>query len=257
MKYKPLLKSLEHYRCHGNKKVKGWLLPGAVEMVIALSEAQLASGITGHIGEIGVYQGKLFTLLSLLRRSGEKALAVDLFDLGVLHSAATVEGDRAKMVNNLKRYADLKDVTIHQSNSMDLSIQSLVELTGGEFRLFSVDGGHTADIVEHDLEIAENSLAQGGILIHDDFFNEIWPDVAVATVRYFDKPRTIVPFALGGNKTMFCHPAYAARYRTALSGITAIVYERSFLGHEVLSLEFRKSSWLQKMRNQIRKILPV
>jgi hypothetical protein len=155
------------------------------------------------------------------------------------------------MITNLNRYANLKDVLIHQSNSIELSNQSLVALAGGEFRLFSVDGGHAAEIVEHDLEIAESSLATGGILIHDDFFNELWPDVAVATVRYFDKPRGIVPFAIGGNKIMFCHPAYAAGYRTALNGLTPRVYERSFLGYEILSLEFRKSSFLEKIRSKL------
>jgi hypothetical protein len=240
-----MLSQLERYRRRGHKKVKGWLEPGAVEMILALAKKQADLGIAGHIAEIGVYQGRLFILLSLLRRPGEKAVAIDLFDLGALHADASAEGDRAKMMVNLARHSDAKDVLVHQGSSTELSSPFLVSLAGGEFRLFSVDGGHTAEIVAHDLGTAESSLAPGGILIQDDFFNELWPDVAVATVRYFGQPRGIVPFAVGGNKVMFCHPAYVAEYRMALTDRAPKTTERKFLGCDVLCLNF-ESPWLEK-----------
>jgi hypothetical protein len=234
---------LDHYRRHGHKKVKGFLEPGAVEMIVALADAQSKLGVSGHVAEIGVYQGRLFTLLSLLRHFDEKAVAIDLFDLGTHYADATVEGDVAKLRANLERYADLKEVLIHQGDSTELSSASLVSLAGGEFRLFSVDGGHTAEVVAHDLATAEGSLTRGGILIQDDFFNELWPDVAVATVRYFDQPRSIVPFAIGANKVMFCHPTYAAEYRHVLMDRSPKRFERRFLGCDVLTLSFH-APWL-------------
>src|SRR5579862_5416686 len=176
---------LERYHRRGHKNVKGWLEPGAVDMTVALARAQLKMGVAGHIGEIGVYQGRFFILLSLLRRPGEKALALDLFDLGEMYADATTKGDREKMIANLARHANSNEVIIQQADSTELSSSDLISLVGGKFRLISVDGGHTLEVVGNDLATAEGSLAPGGILIQDDFFNEGWPDVATATVRYF------------------------------------------------------------------------
>jgi hypothetical protein len=240
------LSQLERYRRRGHKSVEGWLEPGAVEMIIALAEAQLTMGIVGHIGEIGVYQGRLFILLSLLRRPGEKALAVDLFDLGETPANPATKGNREKMLVNLKRHADSSGVLVHQADSTRLSGSDLVSLVGEKLRLISVDGAHFLEVVENDLATAESSLAPGGIMIQDDFFNEEWPDVATATVRYFTQPRGIVPFAVGGNKVMFCHPEYALKYRKVLEDVPeADKWERRFMGSDVLYMGF-KTTWLQR-----------
>ncbi len=244
------MSKLERYRRRGNKKVDGWFEPGAVEMIVALAKAQLVLGIAGHVAEIGVHRGRLFILLSLLRRAGEKAVAIDLFDLQHLNVDKSGEGDRAKLMANLARHADTKDVFIHQGDSIELSNESLVMLAGGKFRLFSVDGGHTAGITAHDLATAENSLAPGGIVILDDCFNESWPDVAVGTVRYFSRPRSIVPFAIGGNKVMFCQPAYAEKYRMALSDLTSRMITRTFLDCEVLCLNFKALNFVERVSKQ-------
>jgi hypothetical protein len=236
---------LERYRRRGYKSVEGWLEPGAVEMTVALAAAQLTMGIAGHVGEIGVYQGRFFILLSLLRRPGERALALDLFDLGAMYANATIKGDREKMIANLARHANTSGVIIQQADSTKLSGSDLISFVGGKFRLISVDGGHTLEVVGNDLASAEGSLAPGGILIQDDFFNEGWPDVATATVRYFSEPRGVVPFAVGGNKVMFSHPEYAVEYRRVLQDLPAVDKgEQMFMGSDVLCLGF-KTTWLQ------------
>jgi methyltransferase family protein len=240
---------LERYRRGGHKSVDGWLEPGAVEMIVALNAAQLTMGIAGHVGEIGVYHGRLFILLSLLRRPGEKALALDLFDLGEMHADATVEGDRQTMMANLARHASSSGVLVQQADSTQLSGSDVISFVGGKFRLFSVDGGHTLEVVGHDLATAESSLELGGILIQDDFFNEEWPDVATATLRYFSQPRGIVPFAVGGNKVMFSHPEYAVKYRTVLQDLPgADKWVRRFMGSDVLCLSFKTSLLQRRVR---------
>ncbi|HZL59313.1 MAG TPA: class I SAM-dependent methyltransferase [Stellaceae bacterium] len=244
------MSKLERYRHRGNKQVNGWLEPGAIEMIAALADAQTRLKVIGHVAEIGVHRGRLFILLALLRRAGEKAVAIDLFDLQHLNIDQSGEGDRVKLMANLLRHADTKDFLIHQGDSTQLTGAALVALAGGKFRLFSVDGGHTADITAHDLATAESALAPGGIVILDDCFNELWPDVAVGTMRYFGQPRGIVPFATGGNKVMFCHPAYAAGYRTALAGCASKTDARKFLGCEVLCLSFKSSTFAERVGGQ-------
>jgi hypothetical protein len=44
----------------------------------------------------------------------------------------------------------------------------------------------------------------------DDLFSGFFAEVAEGTFRYFlEKPRSIVPFAIGANKTMFCGRQWA------------------------------------------------
>ena len=50
-------------------------------------------------------------------------------------------------------------------------------------RLFSVDGGHAADITASDLTLAEASLCPGGRVILDDYFT-IWQSVSEGASRY-------------------------------------------------------------------------
>ena len=69
---------------------------------------------------------------------------------------------------------------LHKGNSLDLTGAELKRLADGPLRIVSVDGGHTADIAAHDLAVADEALAEGGIIIIDDVFNEQWPGVAAA-----------------------------------------------------------------------------
>jgi hypothetical protein len=70
--------------------------------------------------------------------------------------------------------------------------------------LFSIDGGHTAEIAHNDLSIAAESIGADGVILLDDFFNEWWPGVATGTSQFLrDSPSTIIPFAIVGNKVFF------------------------------------------------------
>ena len=96
-----------------------------------------------------------------------------------------------------------------------------VRADAGPVRLFSVDGGHTADITASDLALAEASLCPGGIVILDDYFNEAWPGVSEGATRYLGAgTSTLVPVAIGGNKFVFTNSKeLAGKYREALCGL--------------------------------------
>lgn len=231
---------LVRYLKHGHRFVKGWLLSGAIKMVVALAKAQDAEEIKGNVGEIGVHHGRFLILLALLTRDGEKAVAVDLFsdqDRNVDHSG---KGDLDQFKENVEHYASSISVVIHQGDSTELTSIALMKLSEGAFRLISVDGGHTPEITAHDLAIAEGALAPGGIIILDDCFNEKWPGVSEGLFRHFSEAQPkIVPFATGANKTLFCTPEYANRYTEALRTVPARVATHRFLGRQVLCCDFR------------------
>jgi predicted O-methyltransferase YrrM len=239
---------LLRYLKHGHKFVSGWLIPEAVKMVVALAKAQDTGGIKGNIAEIGVHHGKLFILLSLFTRDGEKAVAIDLFADQARNVDHSGSGDLDKFQENVKRHADSRRVVVYQGDSTELTAAALVNLGGAPFRLISVDGGHTPEITAHDLTTAEGALAPGGIIILDDCFNQQWPGVSEGVHRHFSGiHRAIIPFATGGNKTLFCAPEYASHYIDILRVLPTKAAMQDFLGYRILCCDFKPLSFHERV----------
>lgn len=241
---------LNAYLKHGQFLVKGWLLPGAPEAIVLLSDEQRSANLPGGIAEIGVHHGKLFILLYLLGKENEPAVAIDLFsqqDLNVDHSGA---GDLERFKRNLRSHADTSRLLIHEGDSTQLASGDLLQLGRGPLRMISIDGGHTADITAHDLATSEGALVEGGIIVLDDCFNEMWPGVVDGVHRHFSQPRTIVPFGVGANKIFFCHRPFARPYADVLRKLDRRSIEQEFLGEPVVYFNFAPwsfSRWYKRV----------
>ena len=144
------------YASDGQKRVDGWLSRLDATIITTIGACQTADGVTGSVGEIGVHHGRLFILLALMLAPGERAFAIDLFEDQDANIDASGYGDKAAFLANLGRFSvDPGRVDILTGNSMDLHWQDIAAKVGQPARMFSVDGGHTADITENDLRIAE------------------------------------------------------------------------------------------------------
>ena len=130
---------------------------------------------------------------------------------------------------------------------MDLSGAILTRLAEGPLRFVSVDGGHTAEITAHDLATAEASIAEGGIVVVDDVFNEPWPGVGDGVRRYFERRRNLVPFAIGANKTYFCRPSHRDTYHDAAAAAASAVTATVFLGEPVAYQHF----WRRRLKDRV------
>jgi hypothetical protein len=65
--------------------------------------------------------------------------------------------------------------------------------------------------------LAEGALAENGVAILDDYFNESWPDVSTGAARYFCNPATeLRPFAITPNKLFLARPACHSLYLAEL-----------------------------------------
>ncbi len=203
---------MRDYITVGNHAVKGWIEPNILRVMRALSQQQEQLGVQGSVVEIGVHHGRFFIGL-LLTNADERSLAIDLFDQQDLNVDASGKGDRDIFLRNVKRWAkDAKEVDILAGDSTTLSGTDVTDRVG-PVRLFSVDGGHTAQIVEHDMTVAAGSLAPGGIIIGDDVFHPSWPGAAEGTLAFLDKTPGIVPFAICFNKVLFSDVEHAEAYR--------------------------------------------
>lgn len=240
----------ERYLSRGLRRISGYLHGGAASLIVQVADLQSLSNVTGHVAEIGVHEGRLFILLCLLRNDTEAAVAVDVFERQDLNRDRSGRGNFARLRRNLRKYVRHGTAPILISaDSRDLSSATLVEAAGGQFRLFSVDGGHEAETVFHDLEVAAGALRQGGIILLDDFFNEGWPGVADGTCRFFASQRfpDLVPFAIAQNKVLIGECAYAENYRKALTSAfkdRVKTRESTLFGRDVTYFDFRYGRFL-------------
>ena len=203
--------AFQAYVQRGHKVVGGWLDPSAIDIIATISRQQTKIGISGGLAEIGIHHGRLFILLHLLGQGSERSAAYDLFEMQDENVDASGLGDKSIFLDNLRRHGcDVERIVVKSRNSLDMTAAE-VRADAGPVRLFSVDGGHTADITASDLALAEASLCPGGIVILDDYFNEAWPGVSEGAARYLALGASpLVPVAIGGNKFIFTNSAELA-----------------------------------------------
>ncbi|MCW2785110.1 MAG: hypothetical protein JWP74_1627 [Marmoricola sp.] len=231
----------ERYRAVGHRVVTGFLQSEVLDVLAALDRAQAGLGVSGSVAEIGVHHGKLFLGLHLLRKHGESSVAIDLFGDQELNIDSSGNGDLAKFRANVALWASDEGLVVHQGDSTALTTDALLGLAGSGIRFFSVDGGHTAEIVHSDMRLADATLVDGGVVVADDVFNQQWPGVATGTLRYLDDGAGLAPFAIGFNKVFFTQPEFCERYRTALEvafgpRLRVATSHSTFAGHEVTLL---------------------
>jgi len=224
------------YRHLGHRRVQGYTESSAIGLLHAVDRYQREAGINGPIAEIGVHHGQLFIAMKLLQQPGEAAIAIDLFEDQESNIDKSGQGDRDRFLHHLDQWTDRTGLVIHQGDSTAIMPGDIAAMS--HVRIFSVDGGHTQEIVLSDMRLAEKSLVDGGVVIADDVFNQQWPGVCVGTVHYLEQGGALVPFYIAYNKVLFTQPEHADRYRRTLDAAYAdrtmtAVFESTFVGHPV------------------------
>lgn len=231
----------------GHTQVAGWVAPGALTAMQILMQAQDQIGVSGHIGEIGVHHGRYFLAMAALSRSSEKLVAVDIFEDQHLNIDKSGQGDREQFLANIAVHgpADAESrLLLIKADSTDIQPEQLRDAAGDSFRFFSVDGGHTVRHVINDLALAEATLAEGGVISVDDFFNSDWPGIAEGLLRYvMESATTLVPLFYGDNKLYLVQKSWVEDYwlmvERELDARAVHVKRTEFLGHPVAHIRFR------------------
>jgi Methyltransferase domain len=193
--------------------INGYLKSLDARLIAALAGWQTGNKIAGGLAEIGVHHGKLFFLLALCRQSGEKSLAIDLFEDDAMN-ASTRSGGRARafLAHAASLNIPLEPTEVQKADSLTLTSVDILRRVG-RVRIFSVDGGHLYHHVAHDLPLVFSILAPGGIIIVDDFCNAEWPEVTSATYDFVRAQEgRVVPAILTRNKLYLAPPNVASAY---------------------------------------------
>ncbi len=161
-------------------------------------------------------------------------------------------GDKEIFLRNLKRHGcDLSRIKTITKNSLNLTKALIVSDCGDLVRIFSIDGGHTADITQNDLTLASETICVGGLVVLDDFFNEAWPGVADGASKYLHNTENLIPVAIVGNKFIFTNTKeMATRYIEELHKIPAWNTKRSTVfGKEVVVISAQTKSLRNYLAN--------
>jgi hypothetical protein len=205
---------LESYLSSGMNKVEGWLLNDAVDLLLLLNSAQKRLQVTGNLGEIGVWQGKLLILFCLLADSAEEVVGVDSF----VHCTPPQLCEE-RLADNMSAYAPGFDrLALIKKDSKLLSPDDIRRNAQG-YRLFDVDGDHSSEGVYNDLVLASKVINPGGIILVDDYFNDTCPGVSEGTCRYFfeNLDSNLSPFAISGNKIFITTKDHYDAYCSVIS----------------------------------------
>ncbi len=173
--------------------IPGFLFPIACAGTMALLNHQRAHNIRGGLLEVGVFQGKYFSVLARSAQdTGERLLGIDNF----MYSPEEIA--RASIAGHPETRD--ADVLIWAGESRSYDAATIIDALGCRARFVSIDGSHSAGDVAGDLALAEAVLAPRGIIAVDDFLNPRALGVGEAAHHYFRTHQDLKPFALFGNK---------------------------------------------------------
>ena len=186
------LTRLSAYATHGDT-IKGFFEPGLLRLYLELDAVHESRGVRGALVEVGVFHGKSFMPLALLRQPDERCVAIDCFEDQSVNIDRSGEGDgvafRANVDATMRVCCEVGDgdgddaredwLAVLEMDSRLLADDGapLARAAGSPARLFSIDGCHTAEATAADLRTASSAMHPEGVVVVDDAFNPDWPGV--------------------------------------------------------------------------------
>ncbi len=183
--------------------IEGWFGDGAIAVWDALLDFQQRSRVVGHMLEIGVHHGKSAALMAMYAQPGFKVLLVD-------HALKAPKIEQALAA--ARPAAGVEFLTV-KGDSRELGVNPLIVQTYRQHRWIHIDGEHSAGAVTNDMRIANQLLANDGVLVVDDFFSWLYPQVTEAVLRYVrQNPDDFALFLCGFNKAYLARPHSVHNY---------------------------------------------
>jgi len=227
---------LDNYMATGFKEVEGWCSSQLSEFCKLIDSHQRERQIAGGVAEIGVHHGLFFIMLNSFCQDGCTSWALDLFerqDLNIDHSG---QGSKEVFLANLEAHDKFKGKNV-QIVACDSTTVRLTDIVKSPVRLFSIDGGHTAEHTISDLKSAQSVLHPEGVVILDDIQNHHWLGVIEGCILFLQARPTLVPFAIGHNKLFMCNLSFAEPYMKLFLNSRFVTKPRvRFVGHEIVAL---------------------
>ena len=205
------MKAVRNYVFRLMPKVRGYLSTLDALAIASVLNGQTSASLSGGLAEIGVFFGRSFYLMAMLMNDSENALAMDLFNIG---EAPGRDSEQFTCFLEVGRRMGIKlerDMAFI-GNAQLLRPENILEKTG-PVRFFSVDGGHALGEVQHDVNLAANTISNHGVICFDDFCNPEWPEVTLAVLDFLRATAAdFTPFLISQKKLFVCKRQYSDFY---------------------------------------------
>lgn len=213
---------LDAYLAEGYADVRGMSSGFAASICGHIIRRQGEIGITGHIAEIGTFEGRFFIAMALGLNRGECAVGIDVFSwpsdkvLDHFHANCTrfglTEAD----------YAAIKANTAAMKPE-DVLAPARARGLAGAVRFFHIDGQHDEENLTRDLALALPLMHENGIIVLDDMLHPGYPDLTEFVHRWLHaRPEWRVLAIIdredivGAAKYVLCKVAATALYEADL-----------------------------------------
>jgi hypothetical protein len=205
------------YLRSGMGQVHGWLNTSTAVYLASLEVLQARAGIRGDVCEIGVHHGKSYFAMAVGLPAGDSGVAIDVFGDQAANLDNSGKGDQDAFEGHLARLGISDQTEVIAASSLALEEQGFLA-KGRRFRMFSVDGGHTAEVARNDLQLAERTIVDDGIVILDDVLNRHWLGVISGLFEYWNKGGGLVPAVLVPDRLVLTRTEEQAEaYRTLMA----------------------------------------
>lgn len=204
----------DRYLVDGYDTVVGMSSRFAAAMTALVMRLQTELGVTGHVAEIGAFEGRFLIALAHALSPGEKALGMDVFTW-------PNEGVKDRFEANCAKHGIGPDrrITWKVDSGAVSADDVLAKLGGGRVRLFHIDGDHTIKALTKDLELATKVLAPGGVIVLDDMLHPGYPSLYLAVHDYLVRNPEMSMLAVvdresitAATKFLICEAAWVKRY---------------------------------------------
>jgi hypothetical protein len=194
----------------GYKRIAADNVPGGglgaenVRLWAALFDLQRRQGVRGSALEIGVWHGFSASYICGHLESDEELVLVDKF-MREQHFKPTFD----KLLGPV-------DTSMHffPEDSFDLKADGRLKPWQGALRFAHIDGEHSREAVENDLELVDTFLCDDGVVVVDDMLYFHTPQVSHGLFSYIAKPNCrLKPFLFAFNKCYLTRPETHAAYR--------------------------------------------
>jgi hypothetical protein len=173
--------AIDRYLADGYEQVQGMSSRFAAAICGHIIRRQSGLGISGHMVEIGPFEGRFFIAMALGLAPGEIALGIDLFDW-------PDAGVRERFLRNCRTCGvGAEQVSVWQADSAAVAADALRARLNGAARFFHIDATHDCESLAHDLALAHAVLHPAGIIAVDDMLHPGYPTLVTAVLDFLSR----------------------------------------------------------------------
>jgi len=186
------------------KNVRGWFFVYD-HAIFHMIMKELQRDVDGDVAEIGIAFGLSAIAVSNYRRDGENFYMYDHF----------AEKERLEAEGNITKYGTFENCEWRIGDTTTLTPDSLQ--FDKPLRFLHIDGSHEHGAVYKDLSNFSTKMADGAIIVLDDYNDVEYPGVTSGAMQFLFENKDWVLFAIGQNKGYLCQRKHYNKYISGVS----------------------------------------